>query len=396
MTAPVVEPQAQPAAQGAAVTFSAEQFAQLMAGLASQAPAAPAPAPAIVNPTALPLPTQAAVTQVREQPLYRFDGNPAQRCFLTDIKNRFGGDATLQAKAEEFTAAAMAKAFAAIAVSDVDELNPVIQRPDLFVPKLTFNRVLGAMTQGGAVTSLTGFKYPKFSADSGLVAAHTPGTEPTEGAVSTTSGDVTPVGLSGLLILQREVIDQGGSPQLDSLLWSLMTQAYAEALEGRVQDLFESLSLSASNVVGVDGILSANLKSLLIALQFIRGGDRYSAFAADSTLYTALAGAVDYDDRPLFPMDAPSNADGSTAGDLSTIRAHGKLVKPAWALESANGGEGGLSYLWAPGSVYQWFSAPRRIDLEIAVATVRIGLWGYSAEFCTRATDVKELAYAQA
>lgn len=356
------------------------------------------PQPAVVNPTALPIPGQPAPgnAQVKEQPLYRFDGHPAQRCFTADLKNKFGGDAALIAKAEEFTAAAMAKSFAAIAVADVDELNPVIQRPDLFVPKLTFNRVLGSMTQGGAVTSLTAFKYPKFNADSGLAAAHTPGTEPTEGAVSTTSGDVNPAGLSGLLILQREVIDQGGNPQLDSLLWSLMTQAYAEALEGRMQDMFQALALSATPVVGVDGILSQNLLTILTGLQFIRGGDRYSAFAADSTLYAALAGAMDGDDRPLFPMEAPANASGGVAGDLGSIRAHGKTIRPAWALETGNGGEGGLSYLWAPGSVYQWFSAPRRIDLEIAVATVRIGIWGYSAEFCTRSTDVKELAYSQA
>ena len=47
-----------------------------------------------------------------------------------------------------------------------------------------------------------------------------------------------------------------------------------------------------------------------------------------------------------------------------------------------------MSYLFVPGSVFAWASAPRRIDIEYKVATVEVGIWGYKAAALTRASDV--------
>jgi HK97 family phage prohead protease len=389
-----------PATQAA--TFTADQmgamFAAFMAAHPLPAPAAvPAePAPAVVSPTALPIPGQPApgAAQVTETPLYRFDGGKGQRCFSTDLfTKQFERDDQLREKAEKFLAEKMQAAFANITTTNVATLNPSVQRPDLYVPALHFARPIGATVQGGVVDSITQQVLPKFSAASGLAGTHTEGTEPTDGSFSTTSQTVTPRAISGRVTVNREVIDQGGTPQTDQILWNEMQATYFQTLETRLVDALQALALSDTAVVGTDGELQAALVALFAGFQFLKGGDRYRGLALHQDLYTAITGAVDGEGRPLFPMIAPANAVGATATDLTSVRIGSKTGFPAWALANANGGPD-KSFLYVPESTYQWFSPPTRIDLDrIAVATVGIGIWGYSAEFITRSTDVYQLAY---
>lgn len=397
--------QAQNANQNAgplAATYTPDQLSAMFAAFTAGPHHTPE-TPAVVDPLARPMPGQQGQAQaqgqgqgqaqVTEQPLYRFDGNKGQRSFITDVANRFGGDSELREKASKFIAAQMKLAFANITVSNTTTLNPAIQRPDLYVGRLSFSRPIGSMVTGGVVDEITRSTLPKFSAASGLVATHVEGTEPTEGSFSTTSQNVDPKAISGLLKVNREVVDQGGTPQTDQVMWDIMTQFYAELLETRLVDSLQALSLSDTPIVGVDGELQADILAEFAGLQFIRGGDRYTGFALNSDLYSAITGAVDGDGRPLFPLLAPQNAVGTVASDLSSVRVAGKVGVPAWALASGNGGPD-KSFLLVPGSVYQWFSPPTRIDLDrVAVSYVGIGIWGYSAEFTSRDTDVIQLAY---
>lgn len=384
------EPQAQqgaPAGVPGTQTFTADQVAELFSrlGVTGQAPAVPEQRRTVVPPI--------AAQVVNEAPLYRFDGNRGQRCFTADIASGALHDPELRAKSEKFMADAMAAAFANITVANVTTLNPVINRPDLYVPNLYFSRPIGSMVTGGVVNEITQQKLPKFSSSSGLAQTHSEGVEPTEGTFVTTSQTITPAAIDGLLKINREVIDQGGTPQADQIMWNEMTQFYAKLLETRLVDALQALSLSDTAVVGVNGDLQAALLSLFAGLQFIAGGDRYRGLALHQDLYTAIIGAVDADDRPLFPLDAPVNVAGAVTSDLSRVRVAGKVGVPAWALASGNGGPD-KSFLFVPESVYQWFSPPRRIDLsQVAVSYVGIGIWGYSAEFITRNADVLQLAY---
>ena len=395
------EGQGQGAGQTAA-TYTPEQLTGMFAAMQAAHPQPQPEQPANVNPLARPLPGSPAAqqghapAQVTEAPLYRFDGNKGQRSFVSDIANGFGGDAELRKKAGAFIADQMRMAFANITTTNVGSLNPSIQRPDLYVGRLAFTRPIGGMVTGGVVTEITKSVLPKFNAATGLAGEHTQGTEPTEGALSTTSQEVTPKAISGRLNVNREVIDQGGTPQTDQVMWDAMTQFYAELLEVRLVDALQALSLSDTAIVGVDDVLQADILGTWSDLQFIRGGDRYTGLALDAGLYKAITGAVDADGRPLFPLESPVNASGQTASDLSSVRVAGKRGVPAWGLTTANGGPD-KSFLLVPSSVYQWFSPPQRIDLDrIAVSYVGIGIWGYSAEFVSRDSDVMQLAYAAA
>jgi phage head maturation protease len=399
--------QAQPpqAQNGMAATYNPEQLAAMFAAMQAAHPQPQHQQPDQVNPLARPLPGSPAAqqqaagggtVQVTEQPLYRFDGNKGQRSFMTDVANRFDGSNELREKAEKFIAEQMAMAFANVTTTNVSSMNPNIQRPDLYVGRLAFTRPMGSRVTGGVVTEITKSTLPKFNTASGLAGLHTEGTEPTEGAFTTTSQEVTPKGISGKLKVNREVVDQGGTPQTDQVMWDAMTQFYAELLETRLVDAFQALALSDTALVGVDDVLQADIVGTWGGLQYIRGGDRYTGLALHQALYAAITGAVDADGRLLFPMENPQNVAGTTASDLSTVRVAGKQGVPAWALATANGGPD-KSYLWVPASVYQWFSPPRRIDLDrVAVAHVEIGIWGYSAEFISRDSDVLQLSYSAA
>lgn len=403
----------------APATFSGDQVAAMFAAMQSgQAPAAVAPQaavpadltaqltamvdaafakfaadngvekPSTVNPV-----RPGEVAKVDEKPLYRFDGKAGQRNFTADVANGFSGDPELQKKAEAFIAEQMGAQFANISVSNVGTMNPTIQRPDLWVPSLHFTRAIGGMVQGGVVDSVTPQRLPKFSTSSGLAGTHTEGTEPTDGAFTTTSQDITPRAISGRVTIDREVIDQGGTPQTDQIIWNEMTQFYAELLEERLVAMFVALSLSDTPVVGNDTDLQAALSTLFAGLQFVKGGDRYRGLALNQDIYTAITGAIDMNGRPLFPMLNPNNSIGTVATDWSNVRVGSKVGVPAWALASGNSGPD-KSFLFVPESTYQWFSPPRRIDLDrVAVATVGIGIWGYSAEFVSRNSDVKQLAW---
>ena len=399
--------QPQQGQNGMAATYTPEQLNAMFAAFQAAHPQPPVDQPDQVNPLARPLPgspqaqQQAAAggggpAQVNEAPLYRFDGNPGQRNLTDDIATGFGGDSELRKKAEKFIADQMSLAFANITSTNVASMNPNMQRPDLYVGRLAFTRPIGARVTGGVVDSITKSTLPKFNTATGLAGEHTQGTEPTEGAFTTTSQEVTPKAISGKLNVNREVIDQGGTPQTDQVMWDAMTQFYAELLETRMVDAFQALSLADTAITGVDDVLQDDIVGTWAGLQFIRGGDRYTGLALNQDLYTAITTAVDADGRLLFPLEAPQNVAGMTASDLSTVRVAGKQGVPAWALATANGGPN-KSYLWVPGSVYQWFSPPRRIDLDrIAVSYVGIGIWGYSAEFISRDSDVLQLAYAVA
>lgn len=332
--------------------------------------------------------------KVNEAPLYRFDGKKAQRCFTADMSNAAHGDGEARQSVERYMANDMAALFTNVTPTNVAALNPVLTHPEYYVPNLSFPRPLGGLVTTGGLDALTAFIVPKYSSSSGLVGSHTPGSEPASGAFAATTQTVTPVGLSGRVDIDREIVDSGGSPQADQLIYTEMARAYSEALEERITDVFQAASLSDTAVVGTNGDLQTAILNTLNALQYLRGGDRFTALALDSTLYGALVGAVDDTGRPLFPQNGPMNADGSTAADLSSVRVGGHMGVPAWALETGNNGPQ-KSFLFVPGSVYQWSSAPRRFDFNMVnVSSVSIAIWGYSAEAITRTSDVYQLAYS--
>lgn len=336
--------------------------------------------PATTNgPVPQPVP-MASVT--RDEPLYRFDGTPGRYGFVADLRDAHRGDADAKARLDQHLAATFA-----VSTSNVGALSPKGNRPDLYVDQLRYTRPLGSLVSGGTLTDGNPFTIPKFGTSAGLVGDHTEGTEPTPGSFTVTDQTITPAAISGKAEINREAWDRGGNPAIDTLVWREMTAGYFEQLEAKIGDLLDGLTLTPVDINGSDADVVNGITGQLVAAQFRRGGNRFSALALNEDLFTALANAADADGRKLLPLIAPSNADGQISTGFGRVSVGGLSGVPAYGLTDH-------SYLFVPTSVYQFATAPRRFDFNVRVKSVDIGIWGYHAEFVTRTADVIRIDYA--
>lgn len=384
------------------------QLAQLLQLLAANPHQQPAPVAGVVDATAHALPGAPAggVALVREPAAYRFDrrGNlmRGSHDFSTDVFMAVGGsEAHMGASAEDRLAAQRrAVEFVAqqfVITTDVDELSPTVQRPDMYVDQRTFRYPVWEAINKGTLTEITPFMFPKFSSAGTLVANHVEGVEPSLGTFVTTSQTVTPTAVSGKVKLTRETFDQGGNPQVSSLIWRQMLKAYYEALEAfavLTLDNATPTGITLTTAGGTTGqTLSRELDLAFAALQYVRGGFTMDNLFAQIDLYTALAGARDGSARPLYPKLGPTNANGQVASRSGAIDLGGVIAYPAWAL-AATGVVAASSYLFDSDSVHGWASAPQRIDIDrTEVANVYIGLWGYKAAAISDINGVREVIY---
>lgn len=384
-----------PAQESAAVTEIRSGFAALSAaltGLPSAIAAAATPAEGegriVVNPHG----SGSGAAQVAQELPYRFTGGRGEHDFSTDLftaaQNRGGAGEAMQ-RVHDFMAAAFA-----VQRSDVDELNPARNRPELWVGPLEYNTPIWDSIYKGAITDSTPFTLPKFASSSGLVAAHTEGTEPGGGAFGTTGQTITPGASSGKVEITRETIDQGGNPQLSTLLWTEILRAWFESLEVKAAAMLDALTPTQIAIATALGNkqLAAAMNGALAALQFTPGGFRMRDLKLNGTLFAALISATDDVGRPLYPLINPQNAQGETADSFGDIMVGSLRGEPAWAL-SAPATAVGSSYLYNRGDVHAWATAPRELKFEYEVKSVWLGVWGYTATACTRTAGVREITY---
>lgn len=327
--------------------------------------------------------------QVDEAPLYRFDGVAGQHSLTDDMRGALYGDSEARGRIDEF----FNEQFA-VTTGNVGTLNPTQNRPDLFVPNLTYTRPLWDMVTTGTVDDKTPFTIPKFANASLKPGTHTEGVEPTPGSASVTSQTVTPKAISGKVEINREVLDQGGSPQADQIIFNEMLQGYYEAIEERIAALLNAVPTTELNLgSAVDAALIAQFTGIMAGLQFVRGGNRFTGLALDGTLFPKLVDAKDSTGRALLPVYGPTNAQGETSGAFDRVSIGGLTGRAAWALGSGNAAK---SHLFVPSSVYAWASAPRKFEFQYQLKSVDIGIWGYGAEAVTRDSDVRPIDYTVA
>jgi phage head maturation protease len=325
--------------------------------------------------------------QVTEELPYRFDGAPGKHSFSQDIRDAYmSHDNEAKQRLESF----IDEAFA-VTSGNVATLNPTQNRPELYVPNLAFTRPLWELVSTGVVTDKTPFTVPKFSSASGLVGAHTEGVEPTPGAFAATSQTVSPLPLSGKIEINREVWDQGGSPQADAIIWGEMLNGWYEAIEAKIATQLAATATAELNLAGVvDAPLVTAMTSYFAGLQFVRGGNRFTAFASDGKLFPALVGAKDSAGRNLLPVVGPANAQGQTSGGFDRVQIGNQTVRAAWALAQ---GTNTRSYSFVPSSVWCWASAPKRFTFEYQVKSIDMAIWGYAGTAILRDSDVKPVDY---
>jgi HK97 family phage prohead protease len=378
-------------------TFNAQDIGTIMAAMQNwqaatspRLPVAEPERPQFVNPTRL-----NASASVNEAAPYRFDrkGNihRGTHDFSQDVFAYGRGDEAAGARVMEFVRAQFD-----VVTTNVDELNPTRQRPDMYVDQRDFQYPIWQAINKGTLTDVTPFTFPKFSSAGSLVAAHTEGVEPSSGTFVTTSQTVTPTAVSGKMKITRETWDQGGNPQVSNLIWRQMLKAWYEALEAAAVAVLDAATPTGIDLSGTPGMandeLDQALTSAFAALQFVRGGFSMDNMFTQIDLYKALVAAVDANGRRLYPALGPTNANGQVRGRWAALDINGVVALPAWAL-AATGTVAASSYLFDSEVVHGWASAPQRLDFNIEVANVYIGLWGYKATAISDITGVREVIY---
>jgi hypothetical protein len=411
---PAPQPQPQPSPQPPA-PVSADALNAAFNALVGQMQAngqiaAAPPVAQPVNPTALPLPgapatggqTFTGTVRVNEPEPYRriFDRRGGEillrgtHDFSQDLYAWFSaGDAAAHDRALSW-----AQRQFDVATTDVDELNPTRNRPEMYVDQRAYRYPLSEATYKGPLTDITPFMFPKFSSASGLVAAHTEGTEPSSGTFVVTKQTVTPTGYSGKAKIHREVWDQGGNPQVSTLIWNQMVKGHYEAREAAVvaelnAGSFTALATLTAGNADTGQTLSGEIEAGMTDLQFVRGGFRFTDTFTQADLYKALAAAKDDQGRPLYPMIGPANANGQAGSRFGYIDVAGMPFWPEWALAAAGQTAAAKSYMLERDSVHLWASAPQRLTFETEVANIYLGIWGYMATAVSDTNGVRTISW---
>lgn len=331
-----------------------------------------------------------AAAQVREPLPYRvarvegrasFDRGPQGHDFSSDVFaliNSQGGDAAAVNRVNALIGAAFTP------TNDVDRadtasLNPNRYAPELWQPQMDYVTPLWDMIASGP-TDGTSFDVPKFNSASGLVGPATEGVEPAPGAMAVTSQTIVPTQVWGKVEVTRQAARRGGRPELSGILWDQMLREYYEDREAAVATFLNTLTAAADiTVTGTpaasptndnDQASAQSLERAIAGLQFVRGGNRFRAFAVHYNLYMLLARVTDDAGRPLYPQIAPMNANGTTENLWASLNIGGTKAVPAWALGADSGTAAANSWLFDPAKVRGWASAPERLDWNFG-ATVQ-------------------------
>lgn len=391
-TPPVTPPAPQPdvAALGAA-------FAAWVTQNPGAIPAAPQPPaqpvepveePAVVNPTTRPV----AATFVNESLPYRFSYQGGKHVFRSDAEHDFSTDLLHVVRAQHEGRDAsdaltrvnglISAAFADVESADVTALNPNRHRPDMWQPQMDYATPLWDMVNDGP-TDGSKFEVPKFNSASGLVGPATEKVEPAGGSMVAELQTITPTQVWGKVEITRQAWRAGGSPQLSGILWDQMLREYYEDREAAVATFLNTLTAATDiTLPGVDAspdnterLANAQaLEAAIAGLQFVRGGNRFRAFAVHEALYRLLAQTTDTTGRPLYPQTNPTNANGTASNLFSTLNIAGTTAVPSWALGSAGGNSSVNSWLFDPAKVRGWASAPERLfwDFGATVQTANL------------------------
>lgn len=406
--------QAKPTNGPVSPTFTIDQLAQMQALFGAQNKPVPevkveAPKDGPKRET-VPVRAQGA-TFVNESVPYRFDrggnfttGGTAN--FSDDLKEmaRFNDQYGRETAAGKRVMDLIKAEFATVS-TDINELNPPVNRPGMYVDQKDYRYPLWNAVNKGSLSDNTPFFFPKYNSSSGLVGDHTEGVEPTPGSFTTTSQTIAPSGLSGKASITREVWDAKGNPQVSTLIWNQMKRGWFEGLEAYVSTSLAALASSIADITipagGTDAQVVAAWEDALADLQFIRGGgDRFSMFAIEKNLYKKFAAAKASDGRPFYPIIAPSNVNGLAAKRFRLLDLAGVIGVPAWALP-ATAGSPNNSWLFDPEDVHAWASAPQRLEFPgtdadgdyAPVAMIDLGIWGYKAFAVSDVTGVRQVTY---
>lgn len=281
-------------------------------------------------------------------------------------------------------------------------------RPEMYVTQLVRGRPITNAMSRGTISDASPFKIPAFVSSSTATADHVEGVNPSEGSLSVGTITVSPMAISGLYKITREIADSS-NPAIDAIATQAMSESYSQQSEGKVYTKINGAdgvggSITAGFVpsgaqadVVTDSAATDQGRKFLAKVRGAMAVYPFRRFAAPDWAFlsqeatTTFAGAVDTSGRPLLPWVGPQNTVGTGNTMTQGYQVDGLTFQPAWSMSGNASGDadavmGNRNDVWVWESPLLMFrfeerSGPTFVDLALfayhAVEVLRpVGLSG--------------------
>jgi len=353
----------------------------------------------------------ARFTTLTEPPVYRFDGSGQHSLVkdtwkaINDKGTPAGDDAIDRIRKFRMQSEAMTEVigsylrFAPQTTSTASQIIPPGYRPDLYVAELTRGRPMISGTSRGSLSDATPFTVPTFTSSTTASADHVEGTNPSDGSIALGLRTVTPQGISGRMVVTRELVDSS-NPAIDQIAFNTMRESYARQTEAKLYTLLNGTS-------GAGGVITGDLVPSGAQASTTAGGtdnqtlvkhirERLAKYPFNRFLFpdvatmgqgatVRLATAVDTTQRPLFPWIEPTNAPGIANTATGGYQVDSLRFQPAWANTGTAVGDSQI-LLWNSADVWAWESPllTFRFEEKQGPANIELNIFGYFATHLLR------------
>jgi hypothetical protein len=320
-----------------------------------------------------PVPQPVAPAVVTREPVPEFS--------VQDLRLSLAGDHGATERLERHFLARFA-----VSEQNTSALTPTGYRADLYVGERPYVRTLSQLITQETLSNNASMDVPFLKNATGpWVSDHVQNVEPdlAGGAVWDTQS-VKPKPLSGKVSIVQEALDLTGG-QVANMLWNIFLAEWEKALERKMAEFLDGLTLPPDQVVDVDGTdsdLADSFDSLMLSLR----EDRWTGLAAESSLYRDFFRARDEDKRKLFAaVGQVVNADGS---------ANNRRVLDIGGTMAVQSRDTASSYLVDRNALWQGSTIPTRFDIRTRVASLELGFFAYQVCACLDPSGVIRINHA--
>jgi len=353
----------------------------------------------------------ARFTTLTEPPVYRFDGSGQHSLVkdawkaINDKGTPAGDEATDRIRKFRMQSADMTEVmgsylrFAPQTTTTASQIIPPGYRPDLYVTELTKGRPMISGTSRGTLSDATPFTVPTFTSSATASADHVEGTNPADGSISLGLRTVTPQGISGRMVVTRELVDSS-NPAIDQIAFNTMRESYARQTETKLYTLLNGTS-------GAGGVITGDLVPSGAQAVTVAGGtdnqtlvkmirERLAKYPFNRFLFPTistmgqaatvrLATAVDTTQRPLFPWSENTNAPGLANTVTGGYQVDSLRFQPAWANTGVAAGDSQI-LIWNEADCWVWESPllTFRFEEKQGPANIELNIFGYFATHILR------------
>jgi hypothetical protein len=208
---------------------------------------------------------------------------------------------------------------------------------------------------------------------------------------------VTPGGISGRMVLTREIVDSS-NPAIDQIALAAMRESYARQTEAKVYTLFNGANGAGGTITAGFVPSGAQASTYALAANAFLAGIRkelarydFNRFASPSIALmgqnatTNIAGAVGSDGRPLFPWVGVGNMNPFGVGSPSGWVIDGVLFAKAWANTGVAAGDSQIMILNSSDAwVWESPTLSFRFEEKSGPANIELALFGYFATHLLR------------